>query len=73
MALTNKQTAARIVKHMMKQVMFDIDGMGCKSIASVAEKTRLSEDKTAEVKKYAKAFLKPILDRVNKVTSRIDD
>ena len=72
MALTNKQAAARIVKKALNDAEAAINAMDNKSIASVAEKSRLSDDKAAEVKSYAKQFLRPSLDRVNNIVARVD-
>jgi len=72
MALTNKQAAARIVKKALSDAEAAISAMDNKSIASVAEKSRLSDDKAAEVKEYAKQFLKPSLDRVNNIVAKVD-
>lgn len=72
MALTNKQAAARIVKKALSNAEAAIDAMDNKSIASVAEKSRLSDDKATEVKEYAKQFLKPSLDRVNNIVAKVD-
>lgn len=72
MALTNKQAAARIVKNGLARLESEINAMDSRSIASVAEKSRMSDDKATEVKEYAKAFLKPSLDRVNNICAKVD-
>lgn len=72
MALTNKQAAARIAKKLLTGLEGTINGMDSKFIAGVAEKSRLSDDKATEVKEYAKAFLKPALDRVENICAKID-
>jgi hypothetical protein len=72
MALTNKQAAARIAKKLLTGLESTISAMDNKYIASVADKSRLSDDKAREVKEYAKAFLKPALDRVENICAKVD-
>lgn len=72
MALTNKQAAARIAKKLLANVEVSIHTMDAINISSVAEKKRISDDNASEVKEYAKAFLKPALDRINNILLQID-
>ena len=72
MALTEKQTAARIVKRALTEAGRAIDALDSRSIASVAEKSRLSEGKMEKVKTFAKGFLQPSFNRVNKICAQVD-
>lgn len=72
MGLTNKQAAARIVKKAICDATAAINQMDYKSVATVAEKNRLSDANVDAVKEYARGFLKPSLDRVVKVCDKVD-
>jgi hypothetical protein len=72
MAITNKQAAARIAKKLLTGLEATVNAMDSKYIASVAEKTRLSEDKAAQVKEYVKGFLTPALSRVENICAKVD-
>jgi len=73
MALTNKQTAARIVEHELTEVGRRLDSMEPKSISTVAGKSRLSDASLDQIREYAKGFLKSSFDRVNKICNKLDE